>query len=106
MAIDLIAIMGIISTITVLVKYMLSNILTMTIDTHSIELLTSATIDISANLSGKLDPTTHGLVIAQFQNVNILGNIQNGWTDFLQSGKAGTFTTGLVLGYVVRGVTR
>lgn len=55
----------------------------------------------------QLDLTTHGLVLAQqFQNVDILGNIQNGWNDFLQSGKAGTFTIGLVLGYVVRGITR
>jgi hypothetical protein len=70
----------------------------MTIDAHS--------IDIATNLAGQFDPTTHGLVISQFQTVDILGNIQNGWTDFLQSGKAGTFATGLVLGYVVRGVTR
>ena len=54
-----------------------------------------------------LDLTTHGLVLAQqFQNVDILGNMQTGWADFLQSGKAGTFTIGLVLGYVVRGITR
>ena len=55
----------------------------------------------------RLDLTTYGLVLAQqFQNVDILGNIQNGWNDFLQSGKAGTLTIGLVLGYVVRGITR
>ena len=55
----------------------------------------------------RLDLTTYGLVLAQqFQNVDILGNIQNGWNDFLQSGKAGTLTIGLVLGYVVRGLTR
>jgi hypothetical protein len=59
-------------------------------------------IDIS-----QLDLTTHGLVLAQqFEKVDILSNIQNGWNDFLQSGKAGTFTIGLVLGYVVRGITR
>lgn len=64
--------------------------------------LLSLSIDID-----RLDLTTHGLVLAeQFQNVDILGNIQNGWNDFLQSGKAGTFTIGLVLGYVVRGITR
>ena len=64
--------------------------------------LLSLSIDID-----RLDLTTHGVVLAeQFQNVDILGNIQNGWNDFLQSGKAGTFTIGLVLGYVVRGITR
>jgi hypothetical protein len=89
---------------------MLSNLLVMNIDIHSlaeplfwrIELLTPAMIEIGTNL----DITTHGLFLAQFQNVDILGNIQAGWTDFLQSGKAGTFTIGLVLGYVVRGITR
>ena len=89
---------------------MLSTLLVMNIDIHSlaeplfwrIELLTSAMMEIGINL----DITTHGLVLAQFQNVDILGNMQAGWTDFLQSGKAGTFTIGLVLGYVVRGITR
>jgi hypothetical protein len=89
---------------------MLSTLLVMNIGIHSlaeplfwrIELLTPAMIEIGTNL----DITTHGLFLAQFQNVDILGNIQAGWTDFLQSGKAGTFTIGLVLGYVVRGITR
>lgn len=90
---------------------MLSTLLVMNIDLHllaeplfwRIELLTPTMINIGINL----DITTHGLVLAQqFQNVDILGNMQTGWTDFLQSGKAGTFTIGLVLGYVVRGVTR
>ena len=89
---------------------MLSTLLVMNIDIHSlaeplfwrIELLTPAMMEISTNL----DFTTHGLVLAQFQNVDILGNMQAGWADFLQSGKAGTFTIGLVLGYVVRGITR
>ncbi len=81
---------------------MLSTLLVMNIDIHSIELLTPTVMEIWT----RLDLTTHGLVLAQFQNVDILGNIQNGWTDFLQSGKAGTFTIGLVLGYVVRGITR
>ena len=81
---------------------MLSTLLVININIHSIELLTPAIIEIGTNL----DITTHGLVLAQFQNVDILGNMQAGWTDFLQSGKAGTFTIGLVLGYVVRGITR
>ena len=81
---------------------MLSTILVINIDIHSIELLTSAIMEIGTNV----DITTNGLVLAQFQNVDILGNMQAGWADFLQSGKAGTFTIGLVLGYIVRGITR
>lgn len=47
-----------------------------------------------------------GLIIAQFQNVDILVNIQNGWNDFLQTGKAGALTVGLVMGYMIRGITK
>ena len=66
----------------------------------------STLLSLSIDLD-RLNLITHGLFLAQqFQNVDILGNIQNGWNDFLQSGKAGTFTIGLVLGYVVRGITR
>jgi hypothetical protein len=66
----------------------------------------STLLSLSIDLD-RLKLTTDGLFLAQqFQNVDILSNIQNGWNDFLQSGKAGTFTIGLVLGYVVRGVTR
>ena len=51
--------------------------------------------------------TTHGLVLAQqFQNVDIMSNIQNGWSDFLQTGKAGALAVGLVMGYTIRGITR
>jgi hypothetical protein len=86
---------------------MLSNILGMTIEIQSIELLTPAMMEVGSNLHLQLDITTHGLMLAeQFQSTDILGNIQNGWNDFLQSGKAGTFAIGLVLGYVVRGITR
>ena len=81
---------------------MLSTLLVINIDIHSIELLTLAMMEIGTNV----DITTNGLVLAQFQNVDILGNMQAGWADFLQSGKAGTFTIGLVLGYIVRGITR
>jgi hypothetical protein len=50
---------------------------------------------------------THGLVLAQqFQNVNLMANVQNGWTDFLKTGKAGALAIGLVLGYMIRGITR
>ena len=51
-------------------------------------------------------PLEHGLILAQFQNVDILGNIQMGWADFLQTGKASAAVIGLVLGYMIRGITR
>jgi hypothetical protein len=93
---------------------MLSNILTMTIDFSSlaeplqgrIELLLPP-MTISTNLQVQFDLTSHGLVLAQqFQNVDLMGNMQTGWTDFLQSGKAGVLAIGLVIGYMVRGITR
>jgi hypothetical protein len=50
---------------------------------------------------------THGLVIAQqFENIDLMANVQNGWTDFLKTGKAGALAIGLVLGYMIRGITR
>jgi hypothetical protein len=86
---------------------MLLNILAMTLDPNLIQLVAPAMIEIGTNLQTQFDVGTHGLVIAQqFQNVDILGNIQNGWTDFLQTGKAATFVVGLVLGYMIRGITR
>jgi hypothetical protein len=99
--------MGIISTIPVLIKSMPLNLLAMTIDTNLVQLVTPVMAEIGTNLQIQLDITNHGLVLAeQFQNVDILGNIQSGWTDFLQTGKATTFVVGLVLGYMVRGITR
>ncbi len=86
---------------------MLLNMLAMTLDINLIQLVAPAMIEIGTNLQIQFDIATHGLVIAQqFQNVDILGNIQNGWTDFLQTGKAATFVVGLVLGYMIRGITR
>jgi len=35
-----------------------------------------------------------------------MANVQNGWTDFLKTGKAGALAIGLVLGYMIRGITR
>jgi hypothetical protein len=62
---------------------------------------------ISTNLQVQFDLTNHGLVLAQqFQNVDLMGNMQTGWADFLQSGKAGTLAIGLVMGYMIRGITR
>ena len=76
----------------------------MTIDPNSIQLFAPT---IGTNLQVQFEFAIHGLVLAQqFQNVDILGNIQTGWTDFLQTGKAGTLAIGLAIGYMVRGVTR
>jgi hypothetical protein len=64
-------------------------------------------IAISNALTLHSDVVTHGLVIAQqFQNVDLMANVQNGWTDFLKTGKAGALAIGLVLGYIIRGITR
>jgi hypothetical protein len=67
----------------------------------------SSAAAIASDLAVKFDVTTHGLFLAQqFQNVDIMVNIQNGWTDFLQTGKAGALAVGLVIGYTLRGITR
>ncbi|WP_310423870.1 hypothetical protein [Chamaesiphon sp. VAR_48_metabat_135_sub] len=99
--------MGTISTVPVLVKFMLFTMLAMTIDLELVQLAHPTMMDIATNLPLQFDIKNHGLVLAQqFQNVDILGNIQNGWTDFLQTGKAGASAIGLVLGYMIRGITR
>jgi hypothetical protein len=75
---------------------MLSHIFTMPIEIASLQLVAPMVLDFN----------NHGLIIAeQFQNVDILGNIQSGWNDFLHTGKAGTMAIGLVIGYMVRGIT-
>jgi hypothetical protein len=62
---------------------------------------------IGHDLEGYFSITTHGSILAQqFQNVDIIANIQNGWGDFLQTGKAGALAVGLVIGYMIRGITR
>ncbi len=78
-------------------------ILTMTVSTH--EWL--AAISIGRDLAVHFDPIAHGLLLAeQFQSTDVMGNIQNGWKDFLQTGKAGALAVGLVMGYTIRGITR
>jgi hypothetical protein len=95
---------GILSAITV---KMLLTMLAMTIDTSLIQLVTPAMMEIGTNLHVKFDFATHGVVLAQqFQNIDIIANLQNGWTDFLQTGKAGALSIGLVMGYMIRGMTR
>ncbi len=70
------------------------------------QLVVPMAVDFVANIHIHLDLNSHGLVLAeQFQNVDILGNIQSGWNDFLHTGKAGATAIGLVIGYMVRGIT-
>jgi hypothetical protein len=62
---------------------------------------------IATELAVKFDLATQGLLLAQqFQSVDLLANLQNGWSDFLQTGKAGALAVGLVMGYTIRGITR
>jgi hypothetical protein len=80
---------GILSIVSALIKSMLITILAMPIDLHF-----------------NLDTFSHGLILAQqFQNVDLMSNIQTGWTDFLHSGKAGVLAIGVVTGYMIRGIT-
>jgi hypothetical protein len=51
--------------------------------------------------------TMSSLFLAQtFENVDILANLQNAWQEFLHSGKAGALVVGLIMGYVIRGLTK
>jgi hypothetical protein len=70
------------------------------------QLVAPLAIEIATNLHINLDTFSHGLVLAeQFQNVDIMSNMQNGWTDFLHTGKAGALAIGVVMGYMIRGIT-
>jgi hypothetical protein len=85
---------------------MLSHIFIMPIEIASLQLAALMAVNLVADFHIDLDLSTHGLIIAeQFQNVDILSNIQNGWNDFLRTGKAGVLAIGLVMGYMVRGIT-
>jgi hypothetical protein len=86
---------------------MLSTILAMTLSINPMQLTPATKLEIGTSVNGQLGVTTHGLVLAQqFQNVDVLGNIQNGVTDFIQTGKAAILAVGLVMGYTIRGITR
>jgi hypothetical protein len=85
---------------------MLSHIFTMSIEIASFHSVVPMAADFVADLHIGSNLSSHGLIIAeQFQNVDILGNMQNGWNDFLRTGKAGVLAIGLVVGYMVRGIT-
>jgi hypothetical protein len=85
---------------------MLFTLSTITIAPHP-ELFVPTIIEMGANIQIQFGVFTHGLVLAeQFQSTDILGNMQGGWNDFLQTGKAGALAVGLVMGYMIRGITR
>ena len=79
-------------------------LLAMISDTDFIQLMPLA---IGNDLAVPSSIVTDGLVLAQqFQNVDLMANVQNGWTDFLKTGKAGALAIGLVMGYMIRGITK
>jgi hypothetical protein len=78
-----------------------------TIVTDLIQLFPALTLELGHNVELNSTLSTHGLVImAEIPNVDILSNMQTGWTDFIQSGKAGASVIGLVTGYMIRGITK
>ena len=50
-------------------------------------------------------PTTHVGVLAQQFDQDILGDLANAWNIFIQSGQVWALVVGLVLGYLIRGLT-
>lgn len=50
-------------------------------------------------------PATHMGVLAQQFDQDILGDIANAWNIFIQSGQVWALVVGLVLGYLIRGLT-
>jgi hypothetical protein len=45
-------------------------------------------------------------VAPEYLQTDILANIQQAFENFLKSGQAGAATIGLVVGYVIRGITK
>ncbi len=79
----------------------------MAIVTDLVQLFPALPLELGTNFDLHSTLSTHGLIIlAEVPNVDILGNIQSAWTDFLQTGKAGASVVGLVLGYMIRGMTK
>ena len=54
----------------------------------------------------QLMPLAIGNDLAVPSSIDLMANVQNGWTDFLKTGKAGALAIGLVMGYMIRGITR
>jgi hypothetical protein len=75
--------------------------------TDAIQLLPNLLGELGQKLEFNSTISTHGLVLmAEIPDVDILSNMQTGWTDFIQSGKAGASVIGLVAGYMIRGITK
>jgi hypothetical protein len=75
--------------------------------TDAIQLLPNLPWELGQNVELNSTLSTQGLVLmAEIPNVDILSNMQTGWTDFIQSGKAGALVIGLVTGYMIRGITK
>jgi hypothetical protein len=70
--------------------------------TDLVQLFPTLPLELGTNLDLH---STYG-IFAQVPNVDILTNLQTGWTDFIQTGKAGAAVVGLVLGYMIRGITK
>jgi hypothetical protein len=72
-----------------------------------ISLVSSSSSFLSDGLNWQQNLLDRGILFAYvFENVDIMGNIQTTWNDFLHTGKAGAMAVGLVMGYVIRGITR
>jgi hypothetical protein len=72
-----------------------------------ISLVSSSSSFLSDGLDWQQNLLDRGILFAYvFENVDIMGNIQTAWNDFLHTGKAGAMAVGLVMGYVIRGITR
>jgi hypothetical protein len=75
--------------------------------TDAIQLLPNLPWELGQNVELNSTLSTQGLVLmAEIPNVDILSNMQTGWTDFIQSGRAGASVIGLVAGYMIRGITK
>jgi hypothetical protein len=79
----------------------------MTIDSTLTQLIVPVAHAVTNNLSLPIDALSHSTILAQqFQNVDLIANMQSGWDDFLKTGKAGALVIGLVMGYLIRGITK
>ncbi|MDJ0704719.1 MAG: hypothetical protein QNJ46_15655 [Leptolyngbyaceae cyanobacterium MO_188.B28] len=45
------------------------------------------------------------MIIAQYFDQDILGDLGNGWSKFVESGQVWALLIGIVLGYLIRGIT-
>ena len=48
---------------------------------------------------------TQAMVVAQLEDVDVLGDMVNVWNTFISSGQVWALIIGLVLGYLIRGMT-